>query len=151
MYEKNYIQKLVNEHIDKTDLYLVNLSISAKNCIRVFIDSDQGVPISECIKLSRYIESQLDRETEDFELEVSSYGIGEPFLLKRQYHKNLNKQVKVIRTDGTSCEGELLQIDDKGLELGLVLSKKQIKENHPAKLIIEWDQIKETHKIISFK
>jgi ribosome maturation factor RimP len=142
---------LVTEHIKDTDLYLVNLSVSPINHIRIYIDSDKGVSISECAALNRYIESQLDRDTDDFELVVGSYGIGEPFLLRRQYLKNQGKQINVQTVNSESHQGELAMIDNKGIELKLKLNRKQIKENKPDKVFIEWEQIKETREIISFK
>ena len=151
MYDKNYIEKLVNEHIQNTPFYLVKLSVSSKNSIKVFIDADARVAIKDCVALSRYIESNLDREQDDFELEVSSYGITEPLLLRRQYHKNINKSVSVMLNDGKKAEGILTAFNDNGIELKLKLTKRQIKENSPETRHIAWEDIKETRIIISFK
>ncbi len=150
MYDSKYIEKLVSEHLSG-DVFVVNVSVSPTNRIKVLIDSDTAVSIAYCAGLSRYLESQLDREEEDFELEVSSYGIGEPMLLPRQYHKSIGKQITVITHDGLSHTGELKAFDDKNLELVLSLTKKQIKQNLPNTVVIERENIKEARKVISFK
>jgi ribosome maturation factor RimP len=151
MYTKNLIENLVNEHISNSELFLVKLSVSPKNVIRVYIDSEAGVGIDECIALSRHIESNLDREKEDFELEVSSYGIGDPLLMRRQYVKSMHKQLSVVCKDSKKLEGELKSVTDEGIELKLKLSRKQIKDKIPDTQIISWENIKESSIILSFK
>ena len=95
MIKRTYIQSLVLEHLQDTDKFLVQVMVKPANKILVFIDSDTNVTIADCVSLSRFIESKLDRETEDFELSVSSSGLDQPLLILRQYIKNLNKLVEV--------------------------------------------------------
>jgi len=82
------IEKLVAEKLENKDVFLVDIRIRHGNRISVFLDSDTGVNIKTCAELSRYIEFNLDRESEDFELEVSSAGLDQPLKLLRQYVKN---------------------------------------------------------------
>ena len=76
-------------------MYLVDLSISENNKIQVIVDGDNGVPLSECIRISRSVDNNLDREEEDFSLEVTTPDIAHPLKVKRQYIKNINRILKV--------------------------------------------------------
>ena len=100
MITKEIIESLIEEKLVDTDFFVVSIDISTANKISVEIDGDNGFPISECINFSRQIEGNLDREVEDFSLEVSSPGLNKPFLLTRQYLKNLNKLVEVKLIEG---------------------------------------------------
>jgi ribosome maturation factor RimP len=84
------VRYLVEEALAENEtLFLIDLSISVNNKINVVIDGDEGVPLSECIRISRNVEHNLDREAEDFSLEVSTPDISKPIKLKRQYIKNI--------------------------------------------------------------
>ena len=85
MIEKSKITRLTEEHLKNTDRYIVDLQIKSGNIIRLFIDGNDSVNIEECIALSRYLESNLYREIEDFELSVSSAGLDQPFKVYKQY------------------------------------------------------------------
>jgi ribosome maturation factor RimP len=87
MVEKTNILELVEEHLKGTDKFPVEVQIKGNNIITVIIDGDTGVTIDDCIRLSKHIESKLDRDTEDFELRVSSFGADKPLKMKRQYKK----------------------------------------------------------------
>ena len=89
--ERKVIIKLVDEAIlENQQLFLIDLIISSDNKITVVVDGDNGVPLKECIRISRHIEHNLDRETTDFSLEVTSPGATEPLVNKRQYIRNNN-------------------------------------------------------------
>src|SRR5690554_5449295 len=106
--DREKIQHLAEEAIsENSDLFLVDLKISADNSIEVWVDSDQSLPLDEIVRISRYIEHHLDRDEEDFSLRVSSPGVGNPLLLSRQYKKNMGRMLRVNCEDGTEIEGKL--------------------------------------------
>src|SRR5690606_15890526 len=107
MIQKEEIEKLVEEFIANTELFLVELKISTSNAIQISIDSFQGVDIDTCVRLSRHIESNLDRDVEDFQLEVSSAGISAPFKIQKQYIKHISKEVCVLTNDNKKIIGIL--------------------------------------------
>jgi ribosome maturation factor RimP len=96
------IKSLINEGLkEHQHLYVVDLDISSQNHIKLVIDGDQDVSIQDCIALSRAVEHNLDREVEDFSLDVSSFGATSPLKLERQYAKNLNRKLEVKLEDET--------------------------------------------------
>ena len=111
------VTDLVNEALALNEsLYLIDLSISESNKIKVTIDGDKGVPLSECIRVSRNVEHNFDREEEDFSLEVSTPDISNPLKVKRQYIKNLNRILKVT-TSEQEMEGVLVEADEDKIVL----------------------------------
>ncbi len=108
---------LVNEALALNEsLYLIDLSISTTNKIQVTVDGDNGVPLSECIRISRNVEHNFDREEEDFSLEVSTPDIAHPLKVKRQYIKNINRILK-IKTSEQEFEGTLVEADEDKIVL----------------------------------
>ncbi|NLP57756.1 ribosome assembly cofactor RimP [Lutibacter sp. B1] len=111
--DKERIIKLANEAIEQNpELFLIDLQFLADNKIYVEVDGDKGVPLKECIRISREIEHNLDREEEDFSLEVTSPDVSHPLRLKRQYKKNINRILNVILQDNTTIEGVLKKVTD---------------------------------------
>jgi ribosome maturation factor RimP len=111
------IRDLVNEALEQKDsLYLVDLAISSNNKIQIVVDGDHGVSLNECIRISRSVDNGLDREEEDFSLEVSTPDIAHPLKLKRQYIKNINRILKVI-TSTEEFEGALTAVNDTNIVL----------------------------------
>ncbi len=154
MIDKKNITEIVEKEIANTDLFLVELSVSAGNAIYVSIDSLQGVPIITCIELSRAIEKHFDREVEDFELQVASAGIGQTFQVLQQYHKFLNKDVEVLTTEGIKFIGKLITVGDEEIEIEVEENVK-IEGKKKKQLVVnihtfKFDQIKSTKDIITF-
>lgn len=115
--DQKQIKDLIDEALALNEsLYLVEVSISTNNKIQIVIDGDNGVPLSECIRISRTVDNSLDRETEDFSLEVSTPDIAHPLKLKRQYIKNINRILKVKTVD-EEIEGTLQEADDEKIVL----------------------------------
>ncbi|MEN8765753.1 MAG: ribosome assembly cofactor RimP [Wenyingzhuangia sp.] len=110
---ENYIDEALSEH---EELFLVSLTIGAENKISIVIDGDKGVPLRECIRVSRAVEAQLDREEEDFSIDVSTPDISKPITLKRQYVKNLGRTLNVI-TEDDKYEGTLDEVTDDHIVL----------------------------------
>ncbi|MEN8775632.1 MAG: ribosome assembly cofactor RimP [Polaribacter sp.] len=109
--DKKKVQDLVDEALElNKSLFLIELSISVNNKIQVVVDGDNGVPLSECIRISRNVEHNLDREEEDFSLEVTTPDIAHPLTEKRQYIKNIGRILKV-KTVEQEFEGTLAEAD----------------------------------------
>jgi len=129
MISEQLIKDLTTQHLAGSDRFAVSVAVRSDNRIRIFIDSDTHVLIEHCIELSKFIESQLDREIEDFELNVSSSGLDQPYKLSRQYIKNIGREVAVLQKDNTKIEGTLLAADENGFTLKTVTKvKKNITE-----------------------
>ena len=125
MIEKIKILELVNTALEGTDKFLVNLKITPDNRIYIDIDGDNGVTIDDCIELSRAVESQLDRDVEDFALDVSSAGADQPLKLTRQYRKNVGRDLEVVTFDGERAEGRLEDASDEGIVVRTAGTKRQ--------------------------
>ncbi len=151
--EKN-IKQLVEEVIND-DIYIVDINISLSNEINVYIDSNSGVKIADCITVSRNIDNNLDRDTEDFELYVSSPGLHLPFKVPEQYVKYLNKDVEVILKTGIKIIGKLTNYENESIILEE--TKKERIEGHKKKQTVitnhklKLSDIKSTKVIVSFK
>ena len=154
MITKEKIQLLIEEKLEGTDFFVVDIDISTANKISVEMDGDNGFSISECINFSRQIEGNLDREVEDFSLEVSSPGLNKPFLLTRQYLKNLNKLVEVKLVEGEKINGTLTYADS--MKISVQTSRKERLEKKKKKVDIVEDveilreNILETKLVIEF-
>ena len=97
MIDKNVVTRIVDEWLEGKDYFLVDVTVSPDDKIVVEIDHAEGVWIDDCVELSRYIESKLDREEEDYELEVGSAGIGQPFKVLQQYLIHIGKDVELFK------------------------------------------------------
>ena len=115
---KEKVQQLVQEALDENPaLFLINLDIQGANEIKVTIDGDLGVTVQDCIAVSRKVEHNLDREEEDFLLEVMSVGATTPLELPRQYKKNIGRTLEVKTTQGETIEGRLETSTEEGVTL----------------------------------
>lgn len=111
---KNLLNSALSEN---TDLFLIELKFLVGNKIYVEVDGDKGVSLKECIRISREIEHNLDREEEDFSLEVTSPDVANPLKVKRQYIKNMNRILNVKLYDNKTVQGELKSVTDNEIEL----------------------------------
>ena len=158
MINKKKIEELAQERIDELnrDLFIVDITISPANAIQVEIDSAVGnVAIEDCISVSRNIEHNLDREEQDFELQVSSPGLDRPFRVVQQYKKNVGREVKLTPINGTKIEGLLKSANDEGVVIETE-SKERLEGKKKKVTVVEeysfnYDEIKETKIIITFK
>ena len=128
MIDKLFVLDIINNELAGTDKFLVDLKISSDNRINVAIDGDNGIVIDDCVELSRKIENSLDREVEDFELNVASAGIDSPLKLKRQYKKNVGRDITVTTFDGETVTGTLLSADDDVISVRPEGKKKSASE-----------------------
>jgi len=110
--ERDIVKKLVDEAIfENQELFLIDLKISSDNKIIVIVDGDKGISLKECMRISRHVEHNLDRDTIDFSLEVTSPGATEPLMNRRQYIKNLGRTLE-IKTETAKFEGKLVKTDE---------------------------------------
>lgn len=115
------IEELLNAFLlERPDLFLVDLKISAADDITVVLDGDQGVTLQDCLDASRAIEFNMDREAHDFSLQVMSAGLSEPLASPRQFRKNIGRDVEVLMNDSSEkIEGELSAVDEEKITLTL--------------------------------
>ncbi len=147
-----FLQEALEERKGK-GLFPVSVSVSPKNEIKVYVDGMNGVCIDDCVDISRYIESHLDRDEEDFELTVSSAGLDQAFRVREQYGKNIGREVKVVTREGETFRGTLLEAGETGFSLRL-LAKKVKKGALPQEaevLDFLYSSVKETKLVITFK
>jgi ribosome maturation factor RimP len=142
------ITDLVEEKIAGSDLFIAEIKVKPGNIIYVFMDGDQGITIDQCIDISRHIEHSLDRAREDFELHVSSYGVGQPLKYLRQYKNAVGKQLSVITNENEKHAGQLLEANDNGIVLEIPAKKKK---ESPAKVEIPMSDIKTAKIEVVFK
>lgn len=155
MIDKNIVTRIVEEWLEDKDYFLVDTLVSPDDKIVVEIDHAEGVWIDDCVELSRYIESKLNREEEDYELEVGSAGIGQPFKVLKQYQIHIGKDVEVLTKDGKKWVGVLTDVNEQNFTV--IIEKKVKPEGAKRPKLVEeavtftYDEIKYTKYLISFK
>ena len=113
MIEKKTVCQIVEEWLEGKDYFLVEVTVSPDDKIVGEIDHAEGVWIEDCVEISRFIESKLNREEEDYELEVGSAGIGQPFKVLQQYYIHIGQEVEVLTGDGRKLAGILKDADEE--------------------------------------
>ena len=155
MIDKNVVKKLVEEWLQDKEYFLVDIEISPDDRIVVEIDHADGVWIEDCVDLSRYIEERLSRDDEDYELEVGSAGLGQPFKVPQQYINFIGKEVEVLDADGKKVKGILKAVDGNDFTVGVEEKVKVEGKKRPVKQevdhVYQMDKVKYTKYIISFK
>jgi len=144
---------LITPTLEEKKYFVVTLEVRPGNNILIEIDSADGVKISDCVSVSKAIENNLDRENEDFELQVSSPGLDKTFKVIQQYEKNIGKDVQIQTLENKIEKGKLLSVNNINITVEI---ERKVKEGKKKKTIIEnkvfnFNQIKETKIIISFK
>ncbi|MEJ5302954.1 MAG: ribosome assembly cofactor RimP [Bacteroidales bacterium] len=146
--------EIIDTYLEGTPFFLVELKVKTGNRIMVFIDGDQGVSIDDCVNLSRHIESKLDRNIEDYSLEVSSAGADSPLKFKRQYPKHIGRTLHVKHKDNNEFRGELVAVNDKEIVLK-ILEKQKTPQGKPKRVLVEkaipYEEILEARIELSFK
>lgn len=143
------LSKSIEQYLQETDMYIVDIKVKAGNTITVLIDRDTDINIDNCIALTRFIESRYDREVEDYHLTVSSPGVGQPLKLLRQYIKVIGKEVEVQFADKSTIKGTLMAADNEKITLKLVTKvKKEITEQLRE---IPYSELTSVKEVISFK
>ena len=155
MIDRNVVSGIVNEWLEDKEYFLVDVSVTPDDKIVVEIDHAEGVWIDDCVELSRFIESKLDREEEDYELEVGSAGIGQPFKVLQQYLIHIGKEVEVLTNEGKKLEGVLKDANEENMTV-TIQKKVKLEGSKRPKMVEEdvtykYDEIKYTKYLISFK
>lgn len=155
MIDKNVVTRIVEEWLEGKDYFLVDVTVTPDDKIVVEIDHAEGVWIDDCVDLSRYIESKLNREVEDYELEVGSAGIGQPFKVLQQYIIHIGKEVEVQDKDGKKWTGVLVDANESNFTITVQTKVKPEGAKRP-KLVEQnvtftYDEIKYTKYLINFK
>jgi len=116
---KDKVEVLLQNALDeRQDLFLIDFTVGADNAIKIVIDGDKGVLVDDCIFISRAIEHNLDREAEDFSLQVLSSGATSPLVLPRQYKQHIGRHLEVKTNDSQTIEGKLIAANDTDVQLG---------------------------------
>ena len=155
MIDKSIVERLANEWLADKDYFLVDVTVNEDDRIVVEIDHAEGVWIEDCVELSRFIESRLSREEEDYELEVGSAGLGQPFKVLQQYVNHVGHEVDVLTADGRKLHGVLASADENGFTLTVKVKRRAEGEKRPRwvdeTLALRYDEVKYTKYSISFK
>ena len=155
MIEKTVVKTLVEEWLTSNDYFLVDVMFTPDDRIVVEIDHADGVWIEDCAELSRFLQERLGEELGEYELEVGSAGIGQPFKVPQQYQNHIGKEVEVLTADGKKVQGILKSVD--GDDFVVTAVEKQKVEGKKRPVMVEVDKafnmnnIKYTKYLLSFK
>ena len=155
MIDKNIVRRLVDEWLEGKEYFLVDIQISPDSKVVVEIDHADGVWIEDCVELSKFIEENLSRDEEDYELEVGSAGLGQPFKVPQQYINFIGKEVEVLDKEGRKVKGILKSVEGDDFVVS-VNEKVQVEgKKRPQKMDVDhtfnMDNVKYTKYLISFK
>lgn len=150
------IKELAEEVLSGTKHFITEIDITPAGKISVYADSFEKFTISDCVKVSKHIRKTLGEELDDYEMTVSSAGMDRPFRDSRQYHKNIGRELQVLLTDGVVHKGILSEVQPDYLVLTEVpkAPKKGMKPKvgkEEKRIQINFEQIKETKRVINFK
>lgn len=155
MIERKKVQEIVEEWLQEKEYFLVDVEVTPDDRIVVEIDHADGVWIEDCVALSRYIEDRLSRDEEDYELEVGSAGLGQPFKVPQQYLNFIGEEVEVLDADGKKTRGVLKSVDGNNFVVTATEKVKVEGKKRPQLMEVdhdfEMDHVKYTKYLISFK
>lgn len=155
MIDKKIVRDIAEKWLEDKEYFLVDVDVSKDNCVVVEIDHADGVWIEDCAALSRFIEEHLNRDDEDYELEVGSAGLGQPFKVPQQYHNFIGQEVEVLDGSGIKVKGMLKSVDGK--DFVVIVNEKVTVEGkkRPVKMDVDhtynMDDVKYCKYVISFK
>ena len=155
MIDKQTVRQLAEEWLQGREYFLVDVEVTPDDRIVVEIDHADGVWIEDCAELSRFIEEHLSRDDEDYELEVGSAGIGQPFKVVQQYINSIGKEVEVLKSDGKKLTGILKSVDAPAFTV-TVKEKKRLEGQKRPQLVetdydFTMDEVKWTKYVLNFK
>ncbi|MEE9460431.1 MAG: ribosome assembly cofactor RimP [Bacteroidales bacterium] len=149
MADQNSIEHHLEGILAGKDIFLVGVKVDNNNKIIVHIDTSEGISIDDCARVSRELEEKLDRDREDFALEVSSPGLDSPFRVIEQYQKNVGKRINLVKTDGEKLEGVLKKTGENGIVLEMTRGRKG-QPKDPELLELSFAEIKSGRVSIQF-
>lgn len=150
MIDKALIEKSVREFIEGTGIFLVAVRVSSSNKITVLADRKEGITIDDCVNIHRMIEKTFDRDSEDYELQVSSPGLEMPFGVIEQYYKNEGRKVSVTDNDGNKYTGILKNVTAGGFDLETEIKLKGHKKE-TREMPFNFDQVKAVKVVLTMK
>ena len=157
MIERNTVKTLVEEWLEGNDYFLVDVMMSPDGRIVVEIDHADGVWIEDCAELSRFLQERLGEELDEYELEVGSAGLGQPFKVPQQYQNHVGKEVEVLKADGKKVKGILKDVDTEASTFVVTVEEKQKQEGKKRPVIVSIDhtfsmqEVKSTKYLLAFK
>jgi len=157
MINKDVLKTAVEEWLSGNDYFLVDVEMTPDGRIVIEIDHADGVWIEDCAELSRFLQEKLGEELGDYEVEVGSAGIGQPFKVVQQYRNHVGKEVEVLSLDGKKQQGILKEVADDGLSFVVTVKEKQKLEGKKRPVIVDVDKtfttdsVKYTKYLLSFK
>ena len=140
MIDKTVVTKAVEEWLQKGDYYLVDVEMTADDRIVIEIDHADGVWIEDCADLSRFLQEKLGDELGDYELEVGSAGIGQPFKVVQQYRNHVGKDVEVLTKDGQKLQGILKEVAADDTQFTVTVKEKQHLEGKKRPVVVDVDK-----------
>ncbi len=155
MITKEQVQSIITPKVDEEGLFIVEITVSTTNHITIFIDGDKGVTIDQCISISKFIEENLNRDEEDYELDVSSAGLDLPLKVARQYLKNIGRMVDIVTKKGQKFSGKLVDANNDSfkveVEKTVLQEGKKRKEKITEVDSFNYSDIKSTKIVVSFR
>ena len=155
MINKEAVKTLVEEWLQKGDYFLVDIIFGADDRIVIEIDHADGVWIEDCAELSRFLQEKLGDELGDYELEVGSAGLGQPFKVEQQYKNHIGDEVEVLGQDGVKQKGILKAVE--GRDFTITMQEKQHVEGKKRPVIVDVDKtfsmdaVKSVKYLLAFK
>ena len=154
MIDKKELIQVVNDALEGTSLFLVEVKVSADNVIDIALDSMDDISIDDCVRVNDIVLNAFDRDVEDYELTVGSYGISSPLLVVKQYEKNIGEEVEVVTRDGRKLKGTITQVTDDEFIISTPTKVKVEGKKRPELVDVEttlpYDAVKQTKCIIKF-
>ena len=147
MINKDVVKAAVEEWLSKNDYFLVDVDMTPDGRIVIEIDRADGVWIEDCAALSRFLQERLGEELGEYELEVGSAGIGQPFKVVQQYINHIGKEVEVLAADGKKYQGVLQSVADDGLSFVVVVKEKQKIEGKKRPVLVDVEKTFNTNEV----
>ena len=157
MINKDVVKTAVEEWLSQNEYFLVDVEMTPDGRIVIEIDHTDGVWIEDCAELSRFLQEKLGEELGDYELEVGSAGIGQPFKVVQQYRTHIGKEVEVLALDGKKLQGILKEVSEDGQSFVVTVKEKQKQEGKKRPVMVEVDkafnvnEVKYTKYLLTFK
>lgn len=157
MINQDVVKKAVGEWLLQNEYFLVGVEMTPDGRIVIEIDHADGVWIEDCAELSRFLQERLGEELGEYELEVGSAGIGQPFKVVQQYRNHIGKEVEVLPFDGKKLQGVLREVSDDGEFFVVTVKEKQKQEGKKRPIFVDvdktfkMDEVKYTKYLLTFK
>lgn len=155
--QKHTIQEIVEKHLPDENHFIVEVILSEKSGkphLNVLVDADEGVTIQACAKLSRAVSEELEAKElmpEAYVLEVSSPGVDYPLTSRRQYQKNIGRELKVTLNSGDEVQGKLLEVEEAGVKMLVKKKKEKGKKASEEEINLPFGEMKKSIVQVSFK